>query len=263
LKANVTRPVPTAGRVYLVGAGPGDPELLTLRAVRLLQQAHVVVYDHLVSSAVLDFVAPTAERIYAGKRRNEHTMRQENINALLVKLAFEGKQVVRLKGGDPFIFGRGGEELEALAKHGIAFEVVPGVTAAAGVSSYAGIPLTHRDYAQSCIFVTGHLKDGTADLDWPSLVRLHQTVVIYMGLGGLAEICHQMMAHGASAELPIAVVQDGSIATQKVITGTLSNMPRRVAQAGLESPCLTIIGEVVKLHAALAWFKPPIAIKPQ
>lgn len=263
MKANVTRPVPTAGRVYLVGAGPGDPELLTLRAVRLLQQAHVVVYDHLVSSAVLDFVAPTAERIYAGKRRNEHTMRQENINALLVKLALEGKQVVRLKGGDPFIFGRGGEELEALAKHGIAFEVVPGVTAAAGVSSYAGIPLTHRDYAQSCIFVTGHLKDGTADLDWPSLIRLHQTVVIYMGLGGLAEICHQMMAHGASAELPIAVVQDGSIATQKVITGTLSNMPRRVAQAGLESPCLTIIGEVVKLHAALAWFKPPIAIKPQ
>lgn len=263
MKANVTRPVPAAGRVYLVGAGPGDPELLTLRAVRLLQQAHVVVYDHLVSNAVLDFVAPTAERIYAGKRRNEHTMRQENINALLVKLALEGKQVVRLKGGDPFIFGRGGEELEALAKHGIAFEVVPGVTAAAGVSSYAGIPLTHRDYAQSCIFVTGHLKDGTADLDWPSLIRLHQTVVIYMGLGGLAEICHQMMAHGASAELPIAVVQDGSIATQKVITGTLSNMPRRVAQAGLESPCLTIIGEVVKLHAALAWFKPPIAIKPQ
>jgi uroporphyrin-III C-methyltransferase/precorrin-2 dehydrogenase/sirohydrochlorin ferrochelatase len=255
--------VPTAGRVYLVGAGPGDPELLTLRAVRLLQQAHVVVYDHLVSNAVLDFVAPTAERIYAGKRRNEHTMRQENINALLVKLALEGKQVVRLKGGDPFIFGRGGEELEALAKHGIAFEVVPGVTAASGVSSYAGIPLTHRDYAQSCIFVTGHLKDGTADLDWPSLIRLHQTVVIYMGLGGLAEICHQMMAHGASAELPIAVVQDGSIATQKVIIGTLSNMPRRVAQAGLESPCLTIIGEVVKLHAALAWFKPPIAIKPQ
>lgn len=263
MKANVTRPVPTAGRVYLVGAGPGDPELLTLRAVRLLQQAHVVVYDHLVSNAVLDFVAPTAERIYAGKRRNEHTMRQENINALLVKLALEGKQVVRLKGGDPFIFGRGGEELEALAKHGIAFEVVPGVTAASGVSSYAGIPLTHRDYAQSCIFVTGHLKDGTADLDWPSLIRLHQTVVIYMGLGGLAEICHQMMAHGASAELPIAVVQDGSIATQKVIIGTLSNMPRRVAQAGLESPCLTIIGEVVKLHAALAWFKPPIAIKPQ
>lgn len=263
MKADVTRPLTGAGRVYLVGAGPGDPELLTLRAVRLLQQADVVVYDHLVSSAVLDFVSPTAERIYAGKRRNEHTMRQEQINMLLVKLAGKGKQVVRLKGGDPFIFGRGGEELEALAKQGIAFEVVPGVTAASGVASYAGIPLTHRDYAQSCLFVTGHLKDGTADLDWPSLVRLRQTVVIYMGLGGLAEICHQMMLHGASPELPIAVVQDGSIATQKVVVGTLSNMSERVARANLKSPCLTIIGEVVKLHDALAWFKPAITLTTQ
>lgn len=246
----------SAGRVYLVGAGPGDPELLTLRAVRLLQQADVIVYDHLVSSAVLDFVTPSAERIYAGKRRNEHTMRQEQINGLLVKLASEGKQVVRLKGGDPFIFGRGGEELQALAAQGVAFEVVPGVTAASGVSSYAGIPLTHRDYAQSCLFVTGHLKDGTADLDWPSLVRLRQTVVIYMGLGGLPEICHQMMLHGASPSLPIAVVQDGSIATQKVVTGTLADMPGRVAQAGLKSPCLTLIGDVVKLHDSLAWFAP-------
>jgi len=250
------QPLPAAGRVYLVGAGPGDPELLTLRAVRLLQQAHVIVYDHLVSSAVLDFVAPAAERIYAGKRRNEHTMRQEQINALLVKLAMEGKQVVRLKGGDPFIFGRGGEELQALAAHGIAFEVIPGVTAAAGVSSYAGIPLTHRDYAQSCLFVTGHLKDGTADLDWPSLVRPRQTVVIYMGLSGLPEICHQMMHHGAPSTLPVAVVQDGSIATQKVVTGTLADIPGRVTERGLASPSLTIIGEVVKLHDSLAWFKP-------
>ncbi|MDO8250394.1 MAG: uroporphyrinogen-III C-methyltransferase [Rhodoferax sp.] len=258
MKADVMHFLPGTGRVYLVGAGPGDPELLTLRAVRLLQQAEVIVYDHLVSSAVLDFVSPTAERIYAGKRRNEHTMRQEQINALLVKLAREGKQVVRLKGGDPFIFGRGGEELQALAANGIAFEVVPGVTAASGVSSYAGIPLTHRDYAQSCLFVTGHLKDGTADLDWPSLVRPHQTVVIYMGLGGLPEICRQMMRHGAAPTLSIAVVQDGSIATQKVVTGTLADMPERVAQAGLKSPCLTIIGEVVKLHDALAWFKPEL-----
>lgn len=256
MKADATQHLASAGRVYLVGAGPGDPELLTLRAVRLLQQAQVVVYDHLVSSAVLDFVSPTAERIYAGKRRNEHTMRQEQINALLVKLASEGRQVVRLKGGDPFIFGRGGEELQALAAHDIAFEVVPGVTAASGVSSYAGIPLTHRDYAQSCLFVTGHLKDGTADLDWPSLVRLRQTVVIYMGLGGLPEICHQMMQHGAAPSLPIAVVQDGSITTQKVVIGTLADIPERVAQAGLKSPCLTIIGEVVKLHDALAWFQP-------
>jgi uroporphyrin-III C-methyltransferase/precorrin-2 dehydrogenase/sirohydrochlorin ferrochelatase len=243
--------------LYLVGGGPGDPELLTLRAVRLLEKAQVVVYDHLVSSAVLDFISPSAERIYAGKRRNEHTMRQEQINALLVKLVQEGKQVVRLKGGDPFIFGRGGEELQALAAHGLPFEVVPGVTAASGVSSYAGIPLTHRDYAQCCMFVTGHLKDGTADLDWPSLVRLRQTVVIYMGLSGLPEICRQMMLHGASPDLPIAVVQDGSIDTQKTVTGTLANMAERVAQAGLRSPSLTIIGEVVKLHDSLAWYRTP------
>ena len=242
------------GRVYLIGAGPGDPELLTLRAVRLLEKADVVVYDHLVSSAVLDFVSPTAERIYAGKRRNEHTMRQEEINALLVRLARNHKTVVRLKGGDPFIFGRGGEELQTLSGQGIAFEVVPGVTAASGVSSYAGIPLTHRDYAQCCMFVTGHLKDGTADLDWPSLVRRNQTVVIYMGLGGLPEICKQMIGHGAAPDLPIAVVQDGTISTQRVVTGTLENMAERVAQAGLRSPCLTIIGDVVKLHDALAWY---------
>ena len=260
MKADCTPPPTPVGRVYLVGAGPGDPELLTLRAVRLLQKAQVVVYDHLVSSAVLEFVSPTAQRIYAGKRRNEHTLRQEEINSLLISLANQGKQVVRLKGGDPFIFGRGGEELQALAAQGINFEVVPGVTAASGVASYAGIPLTHRDYAQSCIFVTGHLKDGTADLDWPSLVRLNQTVVIYMGLGGLPEICRQMMAHGAAPNLPIAVVQDGSIASQKVVTGTLIDMPERVARAGLKSPCLTIIGNVVILHDELAWFKPPVAL---
>ncbi len=259
LKADTTPAAPRTGRVYLVGAGPGDPELLTLRAVRLLQQTDAIVYDHLVSAAVLDFVRPDAERIYAGKRRNEHTLRQEQINELLVRLAREGKQVVRLKGGDPFIFGRGGEELQTLAAHGVAFEVVPGVTAASGVSSYAGIPLTHRDYAQTCLFVTGHLKDGTADLDWPAMTRLRQTVVIYMGLGGLPEICRQMIAHGASPNLPIAVVQDGTIATQRVVTGTLVDMPERVAQASLVSPCLTIIGEVVRLRESLTWFQPELA----
>ena len=250
------------GRVYLVGAGPGDPELLTLRAVRLLQQAEVVVYDHLVSNAVLDFVPPDAERIYAGKRRNEHTMRQEQINALLIKLATDGKRVVRLKGGDPFIFGRGGEELQALAAHGVVFEVVPGITAASGASNYAGIPLTHRDHAQACLFVTGHLKDGSADLDWPSLVRPNQTVVVYMGLSGLADICRQMVAHGAAPDLPIAVVQDATINSQKVVTGTLATMADRVAQQGLRSPCLIIIGSVVNLHDALAWFRPPLGSAP-
>jgi uroporphyrin-III C-methyltransferase/precorrin-2 dehydrogenase/sirohydrochlorin ferrochelatase len=249
------------GCVYLVGAGPGDAELLTLRAVRLLQRADVVVYDNLVSADVLDFLPAGAERIYAGKRRNEHTMRQEQINALLVKLAGEGKRVVRLKGGDPFIFGRGGEELQTLAAHGVAFEVIPGVTAASGVSSYAGIPLTHRDYAQTCLFVTGHLKDGTADLDWPSLVRPNQTVVIYMGLSGLPDICQRMVEHGAPADLPVAVVQDGSSQTQKVVTGTLSTIAEHVAAQKLKSPSLTIIGNVVKLHTELAWFKPKTADK--
>lgn len=230
--------------------------MLTVRAVRLLQRADVVVYDNLVSADVLDFLPAEAERVYAGKRRNEHTMRQEQINALLVKLAGEGKQVVRLKGGDPFIFGRGGEELQTLAAHGVAFEVIPGVTAASGVSSYAGIPLTHRDYAQTCLFVTGHLKDGTAELDWPSLVRPNQTVVIYMGLNGLPDISRRMVEHGAPADLPVAVVQDGSTRTQVVVTGTLSDIAERVAAQKLKSPSLTIIGNVVKLHKELAWFLP-------
>ncbi|MEN9472993.1 MAG: hypothetical protein RLZZ495_1082 [Pseudomonadota bacterium] len=244
-----------SGHVALIGAGPGDPDLLTLRAVRLLEKTDVIVYDHLVSSGVLDFVSPQAERIYAGKRRNEHTLRQEEINRLLVKLAQQGKQVVRLKGGDPFIFGRGGEELEALVAHGISFEVVPGITAASGVSSYAGIPLTHRDYAQRCMFVAGHLKNGTTDLDWSAMVRPQQTVVIYMGLGGLPYISRSMLEHGASPDLPIAVVQDGTIATQKVVTGTLATIVQKVQEAHLQSPCLTIVGDVVKLHHTLAWFK--------
>lgn len=246
----------TRGRVYLVGAGPGDPDLLTLRAVRLLQQADVIVYDHLVSTGALDFASPTAERIYAGKRRNEHTMRQEQINQLLVKLAQEGKQVVRLKGGDPFIFGRGGEEMQELAAHGIVFEVVPGITAACGVASYAGIPLTHRNHAQSCLFVTGHLKDGSANLDWEALVRPRQTVVIYMGLNALPDICRQLIAHGAPPTRPIAAVQHGTLSTQRVLTGTLADLPARVAAAGLSSPSLIIVGDVVKLHGTLDWFQP-------
>jgi uroporphyrin-III C-methyltransferase len=244
----------SVGRVFLVGAGPGDPDLLTLRAARLLAQADVVVYDHLVGEGVLDLIAAHAERIYVGKERSHHSMAQGEINALLVQHARLGRRVVRLKGGDPFVFGRGGEELQALAAEGIAFEVVPGVTAACGVASYAGIPLTHRDYAQSCLFVTGHLKDGSCDLDWHALARPRQTVVIYMGLGGLAGICAQLVAHGAPASLPAAVVQQGTTLDQRVVCGTLADLAARVEQAGLRSPCLIIVGEVVRLHDQLAWF---------
>ncbi len=245
---------PAGGRVFLVGAGPGDPDLLTLRAARLLAQADVVVYDHLVGAEVLEMISPQAERIYAGKERSHHSMTQCEINTLLVRLARAGRCVVRLKGGDPFVFGRGGEELQALAADGVAFEVVPGITAACGVASYAGIPLTHRDHAQSCLFVTGHLKDGSCDLDWPALARAHQTTVIYMGLGGLAEICDQLVAHGLPADTPAAVVQQGTTLDQRVVSATLGDLPARVAEAELRSPCLIIVGEVVRLRDQLAWF---------
>ena len=242
------------GRVFLVGAGPGDPDLLTLRAARLLAQADVVVYDHLVGDGVLELINAQAERIYVGKERSNHSMAQDDINALLLRQARLGRQVVRLKGGDPFVFGRGGEELQVLAAHGIAFEVVPGITAACGVASYAGIPLTHRDYAQSCLFVTGHLKDGSCNLDWPALARPRQTVVIYMGLNGLADICAQLIAHGVAPSMPAAVVQQGTTLDQRVVAATLADLHLRVTEAGLQSPCLIIVGEVVRLHDQLAWF---------
>lgn len=244
------------GEVYLVGAGPGDPDLLTLRALRLMQQCDVCVYDKLVSPEVMELVRRDAELIYVGKARDQHTMPQEEINLLLTRLALEGKRVLRLKGGDPFIFGRGGEEIETLMEHGVPFQVVPGITAANGVSSYAGIPLTHRDYSQSCLFITGHLKDGTVDLDWTAMARPKQTVVIYMGLIGMAEICKQLMAHGVSPDMPAAVVQQGTTIRQRVVTATVLDLAEKVAEAKIKAPCLTIIGEVVKLREKLAWFEP-------
>ncbi|HET7527642.1 MAG TPA: uroporphyrinogen-III C-methyltransferase, partial [Burkholderiaceae bacterium] len=242
------------GKVFLVGAGPGDPDLLTLRAARLLAQADVVVYDHLVGDGVLDLIAPSAERIYVGKRSGHHALSQPEINALLVHLAHQGREVIRLKGGDPFVFGRGGEELQALAGQHIAFEVVPGITAACGVASYAGIPLTHRDHAQTCLFVTGHLKDGSCNLDWPALARPRQTVVIYMGLAALDEICTQLIAHGLPRHTPAAVVQQGTMLDQQVVSAALADLDRCVADAGLRSPCLIIVGEVVRLRDELDWF---------
>ena len=246
---------PGEGRVFLVGAGPGDPQLLTLRAAALLGRADAVVYDHLVSAGVLDMVGAQADRIYVGKQESRHTLPQDDINLLLVRLAREGKQVVRLKGGDPFIFGRGAEEAEVLVENGVAFEVVPGITAAGGVSCYAGIPLTHRDHAQSCKFITGHLKDGTLNWDWANLVQPRQTVVIYMGLGALPEIARQLIAHGQSADLPAAVVERGTTAQQRVQVGTLGNISERVLEQGFKSPCLIIVGEVVKLRSSLNWFE--------
>lgn len=243
------------GEVYLIGAGPGAADLLTFRALRLMQQADVVVYDRLVSPEILDLVRRDAQKIYVGKQRQDHALPQEDINALLAKLAKAGKRVARLKGGDPFIFGRGGEEIETLMQQGIAFQVVPGITAASGCASYAGIPLTHRDHAQSCVFVTGHLKEGDINLNWTQLALPKQTVVVYMGLVGLEKICAELMAHGSPADLPIALIQQGTTRQQRVITGTLATLPAKVSAQEVKAPTLVIIGTVVSLHDKLRWFQ--------
>ena len=243
-----------AGEVYLVGAGPGDPDLLTFKALRLMQKADVVLYDRLVSQPIMDLLPDEAEKIYAGKERSMHAIPQNDINQLLVDRARRGENVLRLKGGDPFIFGRGGEEIEFLASERIPFQIVPGITAASGCASYAGIPLTHRDYAQACVFAAGYLKDGTLSLDWDALARPRQTLIFYMGLQGTEQICAELIAHGLPARTPAALIMHGTRSGQKVLEGDLGNLAALIKENDVKPPTLVIVGEVVRLREKLRWF---------
>lgn len=245
-----------AGEVFLVGAGPGDPDLLTVKALRLLGKADVVLHDRLVSEPIMNLINESAEVIHVGKARSNHSVPQERINEMLVEYARAGNCVVRLKGGDPFIFGRGGEEIETLAEQGVRFQVVPGITAASGCSSYAGIPLTHRDYAQSVRFITGHLQNNTADLPWSDFVQNRQTLVFYMGLVGLPIIAEQLVAHGMSGDMPVALVSRGTTPEQAVVSGTLDTIAEKVRDSGVRAPTVIIVGEIVKLRSRLQWLEP-------
>ena len=245
----------STGEVYLVGAGPGDPDLLTFKALRLMQRAEVVLYDRLVSEPILAMARKDAEYIYVGKQRSEHAVPQNAINELLLEHAQRGRRVLRLKGGDPFIFGRGAEEIELLAEHGIPFQVVPGITAASGCASYAGIPLTHRDHSQSVRFITGHVKDGVIDFRWKEFVEDSQTLVFYMGLVGLPQICAKLIEHGKSPDTPAALIERGTLPEQSVHLGTLANLNRIVDENNVKAPTLLIIGGVVALHDRLNWYK--------
>jgi len=245
---------PSRGKVSLVGAGPGHPDLLTIKALQLIQTADVIVYDRLVSDSILALCRAEAKYIYAGKAKANHTLPQQSINELLVDLAHQHNSVIRLKGGDPFIFGRGGEEIETLSDHDIPFQVVPGITAASGCAAFAGIPLTHRDHAQSCIFVTGHLRDGKINLNWQELKDPHQTIVVYMGLTGVELICKSLIEHGRSANTPAALVERGTKPEQRVLHSTLEHLPKKVAENDVTAPTLLIIGGVVSLRDKLQWF---------
>jgi uroporphyrin-III C-methyltransferase/precorrin-2 dehydrogenase/sirohydrochlorin ferrochelatase len=243
-----------SGEVFLVGAGPGDPELLTLRALHLIQKADVCIYDNLVSKDILELVRRDAHMIYAGKLRNNHTIEQKEINKLLVNYAKKGLRVLRLKGGDPFLFGRGGEEISELMAKKIKFQVVPGITAATGVSAYAGIPLTHRDYSQSCTFITGHEKNGELNINWKNLINENQTIVIYMGLNSLPTIAQNLIDYGMRKDMPIALVQEGTTENQKVVVSTISRVNAKILKTDIQSPVIIIIGEVVKLRKTIKWF---------
>jgi uroporphyrin-III C-methyltransferase len=244
------------GKVYLVGAGPGDPELITLKGVRCIQEADVILYDRLISKELLNYAKAGADLIYCGKLPNYHTLKQETINRFLVKHARQGKVVTRLKGGDPFVYGRGGEEAEALVKHGLEFEIVPGITSGIAAPAYAGIPVTHRDYGSTFAFVTGHRRSGQDDdLRWASLARGIDTLAIYMGVGNLPYIQEQLIKHGRSSDTPAALVHWGTTEQQRTVTGTLADIVCIAAEHEIENPSMIIVGEVVRLHDKLNWFE--------